>query len=60
MVEPLKIKHHSFDSIPHQVIMKGLTNVVADGNILRLVERFLTAGVMEDGVVRSTTLGTPH
>ena len=49
-----------FDQIPHQVIMKGLTNVVADGNILNLVERFLTAGVMEDGVVRSTTLGTPQ
>lgn len=49
-----------FDNIPHQVIMRGLTNVVADGNILRLVEQFLTAGVMEDGVVRSTTLGTPQ
>ncbi len=49
-----------FDCIPFRVIMQGLTNVVADGNILRLVERFLTAGVMEDGVVRSTTLGTPQ
>ena len=49
-----------FDVIPHQVIMRGLTNVVADGNILNLVERFLSAGVMEDGVVQSTTLGTPQ
>jgi RNA-directed DNA polymerase len=49
-----------FDKIPHQTIMRGLTNVVADGNILRLVERFLSAGVMEDGVVQSTTLGTPQ
>ena len=49
-----------FDRIPHKVIMRGLSNVVADGNILRLVQRFLTAGVMEDGVVRSTTLGTPQ
>ena len=49
-----------FDQIPHQVIMRGLTNVVADGNILCLVEQFLNAGVMEDGVVRSTTLGTPQ
>jgi group II intron reverse transcriptase/maturase len=49
-----------FDRIPHQVVMKGLSQVVADGNILRLVERFLTAGVLEDGVVRSTTLGTPQ
>jgi group II intron reverse transcriptase/maturase len=49
-----------FDRIPHRVIMQGLTNVVADGNILDLVERFLAAGVMEDGVVQSTTLGTPQ
>jgi group II intron reverse transcriptase/maturase len=33
---------------------------VADGNILNLVERFLTAGVMEDGVFTPTTLGTPQ
>ncbi len=49
-----------FDNIPHPVVMKGLSQVVADGNILDLVEKFLTAGVMEDGVVQSTTLGTPQ
>lgn len=49
-----------FDRIPHQVVMRGLSNVVADGNILRLVQRFLSAGVMEDGVVQSTVLGTPQ
>ena len=49
-----------FDHIPHQVIMQGLSHVVADGNVLRLVQRFLAAGVLEDGVVRSTTLGTPQ
>jgi group II intron reverse transcriptase/maturase len=49
-----------FDRIPHQVIMQGLSQVVADGNILRLVERFLAAGILEDGVVQSTTLGTPQ
>jgi len=49
-----------FDNIPLAVIMQGLTNVVADGNILRLVRRFLRAGVMEDGVLRSTTVGTPQ
>ena len=47
-------------SIPFHVIMQGLTNVVADGNILRLVERFLKAGVMEDGVIHPTTVGTPQ
>ena len=49
-----------FDAIPHRIIVQGLTNVVADGNILNLVQKFLTAGVMEDGVVQSTTLGTPQ
>ena len=49
-----------FDNIPHDVVMRGLRNVVADGNILDLVEKFLTAGVMEDGVVQTTTLGTPQ
>jgi group II intron reverse transcriptase/maturase len=49
-----------FDNIPHDVIMTGLRNVVADGNILDLVEAFLTAGVMEDGVTYPTTVGTPQ
>ena len=49
-----------FDNIPHSVIMAGLANVVADGNILGLVERFLRAGVIEDGVFKPTTVGTPQ
>ena len=40
--------------------MAGLANVVADGNILGLVERFLRAGVIEDGVFKPTTVGTPQ
>jgi RNA-directed DNA polymerase len=50
----------SLDNIPHHVVMKRLSQVVADGNILTLVQKFLTAGVLEDGVVQSTTLGTPQ
>lgn len=49
-----------FNQIPHPVIMRGLCNVVADGNILDTVERFLRAGVMEDGVIHPTTVGTPQ
>ena len=49
-----------FDNIPFEVIMTGLRNVIADGNILTLVQRFLTAGVMEDGVLYPTTVGTPQ
>ena len=49
-----------FDNIPHLVIMEGLAAEVADGNILTLVERFLKAGVMEDGQFLSTRMGTPQ
>jgi len=49
-----------FNNIPHHVIMNGVSELVADGNILRLVEQFLKAGVMEDGVFTSTDLGTPQ
>jgi len=40
--------------------MAGLAAEVADGNILRLVEQFLKAGVMEDGALQPTRLGTPQ
>jgi len=49
-----------FDNIPHRVIMEALAHEVADGNILRLVEKFLRAGVMENGVFKPTTVGTPQ
>ena len=49
-----------FDNLPHRVIMKAVANEVADGNILRLVEKFLRAGVMENGVFKPTTIGTPQ
>jgi group II intron reverse transcriptase/maturase len=49
-----------FDNLSHRVIMEAVRAEVADGNLLNLVERFLTAGVMEDGVFTPTTLGTPQ
>jgi RNA-directed DNA polymerase len=49
-----------FDNLPHAVIMRGLTNVVADGTILSLIEKFLKAGVMAEGVFEPTTVGTPQ
>jgi len=52
--------HGFFDNIPHSVIMTSLAAVVADGNILGLVEKFLRAGVMENGVFKPTSIGTPQ
>lgn len=49
-----------FDNIPHSAIMAAVAARVADGNILNLIQRFLTAGVMEHGVFKPTTVGTPQ
>ncbi len=49
-----------FDNLPHAVIMAAVAAEVADGNILRLIEKFLRSGVMENGVFKPTTVGTPQ
>ena len=49
-----------FDNIPHKLIVDAVAAEVADGNILRLVKKFLGAGVMENGVFKPTTVGTPQ
>lgn len=49
-----------FDNLSHSVIMAAVAAEVADGNILNLIETFLRAGVMENGVFKPTTVGTPQ
>jgi RNA-directed DNA polymerase len=49
-----------FDNLPHYVIMAAVAAEVADGNILNLIEKFLRAGVMDNGVFKPTTVGTPQ
>lgn len=49
-----------FDNIPHDLVMDAVTEEIADGNILNLVKKFLAAGVMDNGVFKPTTIGTPQ
>lgn len=49
-----------FDELPHVFIKEAVAAQVADGNILDLIEKFLRAGVMENGVFKPTTVGTPQ
>ena len=49
-----------FDNISHKLIMDMVAAEIADGNILRLISKFLRSGVMEDGVLKPTTRGTPQ
>ena len=42
------------------MIMDLAAREIADGNILSLIQKFLQAGVMEDGKVLPTRKGTPQ
>jgi group II intron reverse transcriptase/maturase len=49
-----------FDTISHEWMMKCLRQRVVDGRFLRLIGRFLNAGVMEGGKLIETDRGTPQ
>ena len=49
-----------FDTIDHGWLMECLKQRVADSSLLRLIGRFLKAGVLEEGQVRETEAGTPQ
>jgi RNA-directed DNA polymerase len=49
-----------FDAIDHGWLMKFLEHRIADRRILRLVRKWLRAGVSEDGEWSRTTVGTPQ
>jgi RNA-directed DNA polymerase len=49
-----------FDNIDHEWMLKFLQHRIADRRILRLIRKWLTAGVSEDGEWSKTTVGTPQ
>jgi RNA-directed DNA polymerase len=49
-----------FDAIDHDWLMKFVAHRIADRRILRLIRKWLRAGVSDDGVWSKTTAGTPQ
>jgi RNA-directed DNA polymerase len=49
-----------FDTIPHDRLMQRVREKVADGPLLRLLESFLTAGILEDLREWVPTAGAPQ
>jgi RNA-directed DNA polymerase len=49
-----------FDKINHDRLMQRLSKGIGDKRLLRLINQFLQAGMMSDGIVEQRTAGTPQ
>jgi group II intron reverse transcriptase/maturase len=49
-----------FGSIPHRELMDMIAEKIVDSRILHLIKLFLKAGVMEDGQIEESGIGTPQ
>src|SRR4029077_14349637 len=49
-----------FDRVNHDVLMSRVARKVKGGRVLKLIRRYLEAGMMSDGVVSARTEGTPQ
>jgi RNA-directed DNA polymerase len=49
-----------FDTVSHDWLIKFVEHRIVDRRLVRLIRKWLKAGVMEEGVVRPGTVGTPQ
>ncbi len=49
-----------FDRVNHDILMARLARRIEDKRLLRIIRRFLEAGLMQDGVCVTRTEGTPQ
>jgi group II intron reverse transcriptase/maturase len=49
-----------FDHVNHDILMRRIAEVVRDKRVLRLIGKYLRAGVLADGVVVRSEEGTPQ
>jgi len=49
-----------FDHVSHAHLVRFLEQRIADPKLLRIVQRFLKAGILEDGVFTASVEGTPQ
>ena len=49
-----------FDRVNHDILMSRIARQVKDERVLKLIRRYLEAGMMSEGIVSERTEGTPQ
>ena len=49
-----------FDTVCHDKLISIITKTIHDGELVSLIRKYLVSGVMENGVVSPTKIGTPQ
>lgn len=49
-----------FDRVNHDILMSRLARHIKDKRVLKLIRRFLEAGMMSEGMIQGRTQGTPQ
>src|SRR6266480_2366425 len=49
-----------FDRVNHDILMQRIGQTIRDKRVLRLIGKYLKAGIMIEGVVQSSEEGTPQ
>jgi RNA-directed DNA polymerase len=49
-----------FDSVSHDWLVRFVEHRIGDNRVLRLIRKWLQAGLMQEGVVKATCAGTPQ
>ena len=49
-----------FDTLDHELILQSLNKKISDGTLLKLIRQFLKSGVMIEGVIKETEIGSPQ
>lgn len=49
-----------FDTVSHEWLLRFVEHRIGDSRMMRLIRKWLKAGVMEDGEVTATEVGTPQ
>jgi RNA-directed DNA polymerase len=49
-----------FDHVHHQHLMRFIEHRIGDSNLLRIIQRFLKAGILDEGMFYASEEGTPQ